>query len=195
MDCLRMRPFGKVVVLALAVPMMGFLSGCQGLVVGKVVNEVKGVSPQLTVIKDPEATAMLEYQTVKVEPFKNQMGDSVPYYAPEKIRKEVIRQITRSPQVYELTGTTSPNTLIIQGTIIHYQTSKGLSKAIGGFYQLICHIRLIDGKTGAVIGEANCGGFSKAMVRSDFEDMSKGVGKSVRKWLTRSSKDDDDQDN
>lgn len=166
--------------------MIPFLVGCsQGMEVQEAFNEVRGGEPQVTVIRDFEPSALLEYRHVKVEPIANEMGDALPSYVAGNLREAFHRVLLRAPAVFASDPGDPRATLIVRGSLIHYQTAGSVSKMLGGYSLLICRIQLIDGANGKVLGVANCGGFSQALARSGAAELANGSAKALRRWLTR----------
>lgn len=158
-------------------------SGCQQIFVGGAVSEIRGGSGHLVVIRRPSAADLLEYRNIRVERVVNEMGQALPAYATAEIRQAYVKAVTRKG-LFTLTSGNPPATLVLQVSVIHYQSSGSISKLLGGFNQLICRVRLVDGATGRTLGEANCMGLSKALARSGIEELADGSAKALRRWLT-----------
>ena len=157
----------------------------------KLLYEVKGGEGKVTVIHEPLPAALLDYENIQIESFSNQVTPLVPDDTPKLIHDAMIKVLSEEPQLYRVNpGDDSEGpTLIVRGTIIHYQTSGGLSSILSSYSQLICRIKLIDGQTGEVIGDANCVGYSKAVARSGLEELAEGVAEALEKWLTTEPKE------
>jgi hypothetical protein len=188
----------NLILLVMVGLMLTSMTGCGGGMFGfgakRLLNEVKGGEGQLVIIKDPGPAALMEYQNVRIERFSSQIGSALPGYTTGVIHDAVVREMVKKPKLYNLVSPESQkkSTLIIRGQIIHYQASSGISSVFSSFSQLICRVELVDAASGKIIGQANCVGLSKAIARSGIEELSEGVAKAVKKWLTTSPKKNDE---
>ena len=180
-----MKYAGKGIALAFIAILIGS-AGCQQLFIGRAVSEVRGGSGYLVVIRDPAPTALLKYRYAMMENVRNEMGPALPYYAVSEVQRAFGKVLTRK-QLYRFKTGPARSTLVIRTSIVHYQSSSGLSKLLGGFNQLVCRVELIDGGTRRIVGQANCVGISKALARSGIEELSEGCADALRKWLTTGS--------
>jgi hypothetical protein len=159
--------------------------GCWFSGAKKVWEEVKGGEGKLVVLKEPVASALLEYQNIRIEIFANNFAPRVPAYAPELVYSQIVKEMLEKPQIYRVNPTSEEGpTLIVRGSIIHYQSSEGISSVFSNYSQLICRVQLVDKASGQVIGEANCVGYSKAIARKGLEELGKGVASDIKRWLT-----------
>jgi hypothetical protein len=168
-----------------------FSGGCWFSGAKKLLQEVQGGEGKVVMIKDPPPTALLDYETVQIESFTNQLAPVVPGETPELIHDAIVKVLSEEPLVYTLGRkgyAEKGSTLIIRGSIIHYQSSEGFSSVFSSYAQLISRVQLVDGQTGEVIGEANCVGFSKAIARSGLEELAEGIAEAIKTWLTTEPK-------
>ncbi len=162
-----------------------FSVGCAGFVARAGLAEVTGGKGLLTVIKNPPYGQIYKYKYVKIERFGNTVNGILPAGTISILYASCVDELLNDHAPFKLARDNPPanQTLIIRGRIIHYNPAGGLSAVLGKFSQLICRIELVDGATSKVIGQANCIGFSKAILRAGTEELSKEVAHSLRKWL------------
>ncbi len=173
--------------------LMPLLTGC--FTAAKLgLSEVTGGKDMLVVIKNPSMSKIYNYKYIKIERFKNNMGHILPAETIPILYAACIDKILEEPMQFQVAKDNSPanQTIIIRGTIIHYNPAGGLSAVMGKFAQIICRVELVDKTTGQVLGIAHCIGFSKAIMRAGVEELSEGVAKAIRKWLLQLKPPPDD---
>ena len=136
--------------------------------------EVKAVDPDI----------LAGYQSVRVEPFTNGLGQRVP--------SEVIAEVNENtPNAVAESGLFGPDgkLLLIKGVIIHFTGKSGLrgsvGSVIGGGEECVCRVQLLDAESSEVVGEAVCWGVVKSAVRRGSGQLGVGVGKGVTEWLEK----------
>ncbi len=177
----NVRMFGMLIICIIFMP---FLTGC--FTAAKLgLSEVTGGKKLLVVIKQPLKSKIYQYKYIKIERFKNKMGNILPPETIPVLYAACVDEILKEPMQFKIARNGAPanKTLIIRGSIIHYNPAGGLSAVMGKFAQIICRVELIDKSTGQVLGVAHCIGFSKAIMRAGIEELSEGVAKAIRDWL------------
>ena len=77
--------------------------------------------------------------------------------------------------------------LKLSAEVIHYETGGVVDTAIGPLEEMIVRTKLYDAASGAVLTEANLVGRSKATMSSGPENLSRGVGRALDRWLDECS--------
>jgi len=74
-------------------------------------------------------------------------------------------------------------TLIVRGTIIHYESAGTMGFMLGPVEEAICRTELVDKGTGQVLGVANCVGRTKARSATGVKEKADGLAKAFVKWI------------
>ncbi len=168
-------------------------SGCS-MAVKQAYYGVRGSSGKFYEIKVVDADVLGQYETVRFDPFTNELGDHVP----QKIIDRVNESVPEALQDSELFSD-SGKELVVQGRIVHYTGKSGLFGAVGSVLsageQCVCRVQLVDSASQSVIGEAVCWGEVKSAVRRGSNELAQGLGKGIVKWLAeRMNSDIEDEE-
>jgi hypothetical protein len=124
------------------------------------------------------------YRSIRVEPFTNDLGARVPADVIAEVNRNTPRTLAESALFYP-----DGKQLVVEGQIIHFTGRSGLMGAIGsvigGAEDCVCRVRLTDGASGELVGEAVCWGTVKSAARRGAGQLGVGVGKGVTSWLER----------
>ena len=186
----------SVVVVLVAV---FFCCGCVSRLAKEGLYSVKGAEGKFLVIKGSKAQlAGLadKYGNVKIVPFTSEVNSVCPrdFFSklaaklPEelKYRKEPKED---DPGVRLFLGPRE-RTLVIRGTVIHYETASLMGVAMGPMEQAICRVSFIDETDDTVLGEVNCIGRVKSSLRKGPGELASGVAKGIQSVLKpKKSKD------
>ena len=151
---------------------------------------IKGSGAQLSGLADG-------YGKVKIEPFTSDINSVCPrdFFSklaielPEKLeyRKEPKKD---KPGIRFFQGP-GDRTLVIRGTVIHYETADLMGVAMGPMEQAICRVSFIDQSDETVLGEVNCIGRVKSSLRKGPGELAEGVAKGVLGVLKPKKSEDD----
>ena len=162
-------------LMALALP----TAGCS-TVAKQAYYGVRGAQGEYYELKGIESGALAGYQSVRVAPFKTDLGDYLPVDVITAMAEEVPRAI-ESAHLFFPDG----KRLTIEGTVIHYTDG-----SFGG-QECVCRVRMLDGDSGALLGEAVCFGVIKSAVRQGAEQLAVGVGEGIVEWIEEVLPEDD----
>ncbi|MCD6304556.1 MAG: hypothetical protein J7M21_06305, partial [Planctomycetes bacterium] len=74
-------------------------------------------------------------------------------------------------------------TLVVRGTVIHYESASTLGFVIGPLEEVIVRAELVDKDTQRVLGRANCIGRTKASINAGPKQKAKGLAKAFVRWI------------
>ncbi len=74
-------------------------------------------------------------------------------------------------------------TLVIRGTIVHYEDSDTVGFVLGPLEEVIVLTEFVDKQTQQVLGRANCVGRTTARVNAGVEKKAQGLAKAFVKWI------------
>ncbi len=198
----------SLLMIAYAATAIVWPAGC-GRAISEGFHGITGSSGRVTLIKgDPAEISTLakRYGAVEIAPFNNDVGKACPNEVLAALPNAIKAQLRYRPRTIKErlkfkkaqdTGpffTGPPNKkLLIQGTIIQYDAAKTdtkgiIEKAAGPVDEAICRIKIFDAQTHRFIAEGNCTGRSKSVIRTGSDELAKGIGKAIRKWLTPTKK-------
>ncbi len=81
-------------------------------------------------------------------------------------------------------------TLVIRGSIVHYESASTMGFMLGPVEEVICRTELVDKDTGQVLGVANCVGRTKARSNTGVKEKADGLAKALVKWIEHRFPDD-----
>lgn len=181
---------GRATGLVLVVCGAAMSGGCLGRLVRESVGAVTGAAGKVVDIK--EAVDLTEYKGLRVDPLTVSPGLSVANDMPTLIQEQWVK----AGDNYNLPADGMP-ALVIKGEIIHYEMGGAVDQAIGPLQEVIVRSRLIDARSGTLLGEANLIGRAKATTESGKGHLAEGEGKALRKWFKQhglKAKDQKDKD-
>ena len=79
----------------------------------------------------------------------------------------------------------SGKTLVIEGEILHYESSGMFGHVFGPLEEAVARIRLVDKDSGRTLGEANCVGRTKESVNLGVRTKAEGMAKAVVGWIDK----------
>ena len=74
-------------------------------------------------------------------------------------------------------------TLVIRGSVYHYESSNIVGMALGPLEQVIARVELIDRDSGEVIAQANCVGRTTKAVGKGVSKKTEGLAKAIVSWI------------
>jgi hypothetical protein len=182
----------------LAIVSILFLAGCsQGIKEGY--HSLMGSSGKTVLLsgdKDKLSHLALEYGSVQVEPFTNDVGPSCPQAFLDNLPQAISDQLKFRPRSVTDTVTlkkkeemgpffTGPSDkiLLIKGKVIQYDIGSTVDKVTSPLDEAICRVQILDKSSNTLLAEVNCTGRVKSALRSGPIELAKGIGKSVNKLL------------
>lgn len=102
---------------------------------------------------------------------------------PDQILDMVPDQFEKQLAKKKIVNAPTGKTLIIRGTIIHYEDEGMLGMVLGPLEEIICRTELVDKDTGKVIGVANCIGRTTERVNKGVAKKAEGLAKAWANWI------------
>jgi hypothetical protein len=168
------------ILLALTVVLAAALtSGCISRAIKESASVATGAKGVLAEVQAPGSLA--PYTTFELGTFTDGMGGQIPRdlwtHLPGKFAAHLADK--------NLAGLTGGKALVLRGTIVHYE-GEGLAGLLwGDFEEVIARVEMVDKKTNAVIGVANCIGRSTTTARKGVENKADGLAKSLVSWIEK----------
>ena len=119
------------------------------------------------------------YTRFELEPFTDDFGGRTP--------AELLRRLPEKFQE-ELAEAKLPNqpggkTLVIRGSVRHYESSNLVGMALGPIEEVIARVELLDKDSGKVIARANCVGRTTKAVGKGVSKKTEGLAKAIVSWI------------
>jgi len=170
-----------MLMLGLVVSLSG-AGGC-GTLFKQAYHSVRGAQGEFYEIAVVSPTTLATYESIRVEPFTNDLGAVVPGDVVTQINFDTPKQIKEKHLFYP-----EGKQLVLTGRIIHYTGKSALAGAVGNIISggefCVCRVQLTDAESGQQIGEAICWGVIKSAFRRGSEEFGIGVGKGVAAWIS-----------
>jgi len=165
-----------LVLLALAA--LAAMSGCsQALKEG--VGVAFGAKGTYMPIEPLPSDALGGYQRFELGPIADGIGGKIPPEFLSLLTAEFGKELGDAKIANEPAG----KTLILRGTIIHYETASTLGFALGPLEEVICLSELVDKDTGKALARANCLGRTTERVNAGTRKKAEGLAKAFVKWI------------
>lgn len=168
----------KRFLISLTAAVVGLGSfGCVGRLISEGKGTVTGASGKVVPIS--RNRELDRYKGLSIESITVSPGLPAPANVTMMIRQQILEELHERG----LKAGGQPG-LKLSAEVIHYETVGGMvDTAIGPLEEMIVRTRLIDAASGAVLTEANLIGRSKATTSSGPENLSRGVGRALDRWL------------
>lgn len=167
----------RTVVLAwLTVAFAGMNLGCMSRMISEGMGTVTGAAGKVVDIKS--GAMLTSYKGLKVESVTAAAGLPAPADLAGFLRAELSEAAAKKG----LRAGGEPS-LKLTAEVVHYETGGIVDEAIGPLQEVIVRTKLTDAKSGNIVSEANLVGRSKATTSGGPENLAKGVGKALDKWL------------
>ncbi len=167
----------KFMVMSLTMVMLGLGNfGCVGRLISEGAGTVIGASGKVVYIA--RSRDLHQYKGLTIESLVVSPGLPTPGNVTMLVRQQIVDEIDKRG----LKATGQPG-LKLRAEIIHYETGGVVDTAIGPLEEMVVRTKLIDAQSGAVLTEANLIGRSKATTSSGPENLARGVGRALDRWL------------
>ncbi len=157
--------------------------GCAGRLISEGVGEVKGASglvmpiqPTLTVV-DPQELA--DYRRFELGKIQDGIGGRLPAGFLAMLREEFGGQLVRK----NLPSNPAGKTLLVRGTIVHYEDASTMGKVISPLEEVICRTEFVDKSSGRVLAVANCIGRTNTSLNLGVRTKAEGLAKAFVGWI------------
>ena len=153
--------------------------GCLSRAIKETASVATGAKGVVAEVQAPGSLA--PYTTFELGQFSDGMGGQIPKdlwtYLPGKFAEHLADR--------KLAGLTGGKALVLRGTIVHYE-GEGLAGLLwGNFEEVIARVEMVDKRTKAVMGVANCIGRSTTTARKGVENKADGLAKSLVSWIEK----------
>ena len=173
----------KNVLLVLVLFACSISCGCM-TGIKEVVGGVRGAkSPHLSIkpaVSDStDKYPLAGYTSFELGRFSDEIGGKVPLNLMPIFRQEFVVQLAEN-------GLGSPRagkTLIVRGSILHYESSSTMSMVLGPLEEVVVRTELVDKDTGKVLAVANCLGRSTTRINRGVKKKAQGLAKSIAGWI------------
>ena len=118
------------------------------------------------------------------------IGDGIGGKMPAELIPHLETAFTKEVRGSHLPDDSAGRTLLIRGTVIHYESTSTVGYVLGPLEEVICRTELVDKATGQVLGVANCVGRTKAASSSGVKEKAVGLAKAFVKWIEYRFPDD-----
>jgi len=155
--------------------------GCISRAIKEGASVAIGAKGVLAEVQQPASLGA--YTRFELGEFTDGMGGQIPKdlwtHLPQKFAQQLAEE--------KLTGLSGGKTLVLRGTILHYE-GEGLTGLIfGDFEEVIARVEMVDQASGAVLGTANCIGRTTTTARKGVENKADGLAKALASWIAKNS--------
>ena len=152
--------------------------GCTGRMIKEALGTVRGPRGVWAPVQEaPGVAPLASYQRFELD-----IHDS--------FGKTPVQLLTQLPLSFreELESKNLPNsqtgkTLVVRGSIIHYEAEGMKGLAFGDFEEVVTRLQLVDKDSGKVLAEANCIGRSTESVNRGIKNKADGLAKAIAGWI------------
>jgi hypothetical protein len=170
--------------VALLAGLMLLSQGCVGRVVGE--GAEKALGPKgaywqekpLAASKDSKVLA--SYRRFELGTVKNDFGKNVPSDFIPKFRSEFAAELKEA----RLPSDSSGKTLLINVSVIHYETADTTDNVLGPLEQVVAHVDLVDKDSQQVLASGNAIGRTGKSVGMGVDWKARGLAKALVKWIS-----------
>lgn len=151
--------------------------GCISRAIKESASVATGAKGVLAEVQRPGSLAA--YTSFELGKFTDGMGGQIPRdlwtYLPGKFVQQLAAE--------DLTGLSGGKTLVLRGTIFHYE-GEGLTGLLwGDFEEVLARVEMVDKASGTVLGTANCIGRTTTTARKGVENKADGLAKALVDWI------------
>ena len=157
-------------------------AGCLGRLVGEGAEEALGPKgaywEEKPVAPDKHDKALATYRNFKLGEVTNGFGRNLPADFIPLFRGEFDKQLQESHLPKEASG----KTLSFKVNVFHYETADMTDNVFGPLEQVVAHVELVDGASGATVASGNAIGRTGKTVGLGVEWKARGLAKALLKW-------------
>ncbi|MCK4603048.1 MAG: hypothetical protein KAU28_11315 [Phycisphaerae bacterium] len=170
------------VIVIVAITAILAVQGCTRAI-KETVGMARGAKGLYTPIQpvDPvkEARPLGEYTRFELGEITDDFGGKVPADLFRLLPMEFEEALAEKKLPNEPGG----KTLLIRGTILHYEDACMVGTVLGPLEEVIARLELVDKDSGKVIGKGNCIGRTTETVNQGVDKKAEGLAKAIANWI------------
>ncbi len=172
---------GKI-LLAVAVSVV--CSGCLGRMVGEGAEKTLGPKgaywEEKSLAYSKKEKVLAPYTNFVLGQVKNDFGRNVPREFFSLFPREFEKALEKS----KLPDTPTGKTLVVNVTVIHYETADETDNVLGPLEQVVAKVQLVDKATNKVMAYGNVIGRTGKTVGLGVDWKARGLAKGIVKWIS-----------
>jgi hypothetical protein len=184
--------------ILLAVMVMVFCSGCLGRMVGEGAEKTLGPKgaywQEKSLAYSKKDKVLASYTNFVLGKVRNDFGRNVPRDFFTLFPDEFEKALDKA----KLPNVENGKTLVVNVTVIHYETADETDNVLGPLEQVVARVQLVDKGTNKVLAYGNVVGRTGKSVGLGVEWKARGLAKGIVKWISdyypRKHKDKDDEE-
>jgi len=165
-------------------------TGCTGTIIREATGAVMGgkgtFMPIQPLAADKTTKNLGDYTNFELGTITDGIGGKMPADLTSHLHSAFSREVSSA----RLPSDSSGKTLVIRGTVVHYESASTVGYVLGPLEEVICRTELVDKTSGQVLGVANCVGRTKAATSSGVKEKASGLAKAFVKWIEYRFPDD-----
>ena len=169
--------------LATLTGLMLLSQGCVGRVVGEGAEKTLGPKgaywQEKPLAAGKDAKPLGVYKRFELGTVKNDFGKNVPSDLIPKFREEFAKELKEAKLPEEAAG----KTLLINVTIIHYESADTTDNVLGPLEQVVAHVEMVDKDSQQVLASGNAIGRTGKTVGMGVDWKARGLAKALVKWI------------
>ena len=158
--------------------------GCVGRVIGEGAEKTLGPKgdywQEKPLAASKDSKVLGAYKRFELGTVKNDYGKNVPADFIPKFRAEFAKEMKDAKLPEDASG----KTLLINVSVIHYETADTTDNVLGPLEQVVAHVDLVDKDTQQVLASGNAIGRTGKTVGLGVEWKARGLAKALVKWIS-----------
>lgn len=165
-------------------------TGCTGTIIREATGAVMGgkgtFMPIQPLAADKTTKTLGDYTNFELGAITDGIGGKMPDELIPQLQAAFSKEVSDARLPNDSVG----KTLVIRGTVVHYESASTVGYVLGPLEEVICRTELVDKASGQVLGVANCVGRTKAATSSGVKEKAAGLAKAFVKWIEHRFPDD-----
>ena len=175
-----MNAASRTLTLVLAVIGLAGLGGC-GTAIGEGAGLVMGADGTFVTIRAARSARsffLADYTQFEIGDLADDTGGNLPAYFMSNLRVKFAEELAE-----ENLPNYAGKTLVLRGTILHYEAQELVGKLIGPIEQVIVRAEMVDKESGQVLTTANVVGRTTNRVNLGPEKKAEGLARGFVAWV------------
>jgi len=180
----NMKTTSSTAILAMALVTAIAASGCTTAVKEGfgVATGAKGIYAPITSLSaSSQARPLGQFRQFELGTMTDNFGGNVPTDLMARLPGAFAEELAKKKLPNEPGG----KTLLIRGTILHYEDSGTVGMALGPIEEVLARVELVDKDSGQVLAKANCVGRTTTRVNLGVAKKAEGLAKAIVSWLDK----------